>query len=70
MAAYWDSQYSTPVQSNQDVPVGSNLYLGIFTDAGDANKFVLRTENCYATPDNNVNNVNKVAIVSGGYVIF
>ncbi|KAM3936083.1 pancreatic secretory granule membrane major glycoprotein GP2-like [Leptodactylus fuscus] len=66
MAAYWDSQYTSPVQQNQDVPVGSNVYLGIFADANDVSKFVLRVENCYATPDNNVNNVNKVAILSGG----
>ncbi|XP_056416119.1 pancreatic secretory granule membrane major glycoprotein GP2-like [Hyla sarda] len=66
MAAYWDQQYTTPVQDNQDVPVGSNIYLGIFSDAQDVSKFVLRTESCYATPDNNVNNVNRVAIVLGG----
>ncbi|XP_071989208.1 pancreatic secretory granule membrane major glycoprotein GP2-like [Engystomops pustulosus] len=66
MAAYWDAQYTSPVQQDQDVPVGSNVYLGIYADIMDSSKFVLRVENCYATPDNNVNNVNKVAIVSGG----
>ncbi|XP_075706703.1 pancreatic secretory granule membrane major glycoprotein GP2-like [Rhinoderma darwinii] len=66
MAAYWDQAYTTPIKDNEDVPVGSNVYLGIFSDVSDVNKFVLRVENCYSTPDNNVNNVNKVAIVSGG----
>ncbi|CAJ0946106.1 unnamed protein product, partial [Ranitomeya imitator] len=66
MDAYLDPQYSVPVQQNEDVPVGSNVYLGIDADLADTSKFVLRVESCYATPDNNINNVNKVAIVSGG----
>ncbi|XP_068121570.1 pancreatic secretory granule membrane major glycoprotein GP2-like [Hyperolius riggenbachi] len=66
MAAYWDAAYSTPIQSTDNVPIGSNVYLGVFTDFADVKTFVLRTESCYATPDNNVNNVNKVAILSGG----
>ncbi|XP_073526774.1 pancreatic secretory granule membrane major glycoprotein GP2-like [Phyllobates terribilis] len=66
MDAYWDQQYTTPVLQNEDVPVGSNVYLGIVSDLVDTSKFVLRLESCYATPDNNINNVNRVAIVSGG----
>ncbi|XP_063812993.1 uncharacterized protein LOC135050428 [Pseudophryne corroboree] len=66
MAAYWDQAYAVPILSTEDVPVGSNIYLGIFSDFVDVTKFVLRVESCYATPDNNANNVNKVAIVTSG----
>ncbi|PIO24378.1 hypothetical protein AB205_0120180 [Aquarana catesbeiana] len=66
MAAYWDAQYTQPIQSSDTVPVGSNVYIGVIANAGDVNTFVLRTESCYATPDNNVNNVNKAVILSGG----
>ncbi|KAM4045374.1 pancreatic secretory granule membrane major glycoprotein GP2-like [Anomaloglossus baeobatrachus] len=66
MEAYWDQQYTVPVQQTEDVPVGSNVYLGVLSDLVDTSKFVLRVDSCYATPDNNINNVDKVAIVSGG----
>ncbi|XP_075053856.1 pancreatic secretory granule membrane major glycoprotein GP2-like [Mixophyes fleayi] len=66
MSAYWDQAYTKQIQENEDVPIGSNVYLDIVSDAGDVDSFVLRVDSCYATPDNNVNNVNKVAIVSSG----
>ncbi|XP_040278164.1 pancreatic secretory granule membrane major glycoprotein GP2-like [Bufo bufo] len=66
MTAYWDDQFSTPIQENDNVPVGSNVYLGVFSQATDGSSFVIRAESCYATPDNDVNNVNKVSILSGG----
>ncbi|KAM9320183.1 pancreatic secretory granule membrane major glycoprotein GP2-like [Gastrophryne carolinensis] len=66
MTAYSDAAYSIPIQSTDNVLVGSYVYIGIVSDAGDANKFVQRVESCFATPDNNVNNPNKVFLVSGG----
>ncbi|XP_040193832.1 pancreatic secretory granule membrane major glycoprotein GP2-like [Rana temporaria] len=66
MAAYWDAQYTQPIQSSDTVPVGSSIYIGVTANAGDVNTFVLRTERCVATPDNNVNNVNNAVILSGG----
>ncbi|KAM8977284.1 pancreatic secretory granule membrane major glycoprotein GP2-like [Pelodytes ibericus] len=66
MAAYWDAAYGNPIAGDQDVPIGSNIYLGIFSDSGDGDYFVLRVENCFATPDGVETNVNKVQLVSGG----
>ncbi|KAM5180703.1 uromodulin-like [Mantella aurantiaca] len=66
MGAYWDSAYTQPIQSSEIVTVGTDVYIGITADVGDVSKFVLRTESCIASPDNNVNNINSVAIVSGG----
>ncbi|KAM4795788.1 pancreatic secretory granule membrane major glycoprotein GP2-like [Rhinophrynus dorsalis] len=66
MGAYWDASYSKPIETNEDVPVGSDLYLGLFSQFVDGDKFALRVETCFATPDGDQNNVNKVQIVSGG----
>ncbi|XP_075460085.1 pancreatic secretory granule membrane major glycoprotein GP2-like isoform X2 [Ascaphus truei] len=66
MAAYWDQAYTRPIQSSEEVLVGSDVFLGLFSSAVDGDKFALRVEKCFATPDGDANNVNKVPLVSGG----
>ncbi|XP_063309289.1 pancreatic secretory granule membrane major glycoprotein GP2-like [Pelobates fuscus] len=66
MAAYWGQAYSDPIQSTDEVPVGSPFYLGLFSESTDGDTFVLRVDDCFGTPDGDNNSVNKVMLVSGG----
>ncbi|XP_031752216.1 pancreatic secretory granule membrane major glycoprotein GP2-like [Xenopus tropicalis] len=66
MTAYWDQAYSKPILSNDEVTTGSDIFLGVTSGAADGNTFVLRVETCAATPDGDLNNVNKIMIVEGG----
>ncbi|XP_041439832.1 pancreatic secretory granule membrane major glycoprotein GP2-like [Xenopus laevis] len=66
MAAYRDEAYSRPILSTEELSTGSDIFLGVFSEAADGNKFVLRVESCVATPDGDQNNVNKIMIVNAG----
>ncbi|XP_075460090.1 pancreatic secretory granule membrane major glycoprotein GP2-like [Ascaphus truei] len=66
MAAYKDQGYTIPIQDTDTVIVGSDLYLGLFTQFVDGEKFALRVEQCFASPINDPNYVNKVPLVTGG----
>ncbi|MEE6484794.1 hypothetical protein FKM82_014038 [Ascaphus truei] len=66
MAAYKDQGYTTPIQDSESVIVGSDLYLGLFTQFVDGDKFALRVEQCFASPINDPNYANKVQLVTGG----
>ncbi|XP_075460088.1 pancreatic secretory granule membrane major glycoprotein GP2-like isoform X2 [Ascaphus truei] len=66
MAAYKDQVYTIPIQDSDTVTVGSDLYLGLFTQFLDGDKFALRVEQCFASPINDPNYANKVPLVSGG----
>ncbi|XP_075462657.1 uncharacterized protein LOC142498033 [Ascaphus truei] len=66
MAAYRDPDYSLPVLYGQTVPMGSDLYLGLFTTFVDRDTFTLRVEKCFVGPSDDPNDVNKVPLVTGG----
>ncbi|XP_075051651.1 uromodulin-like [Mixophyes fleayi] len=66
MAAYKDATYTTPIQQNEEVDVGSDVYLGLFSSDADGTVFALRVDSCLATPTNDQNDANAVQLVSAG----
>ncbi|KAG9463981.1 hypothetical protein GDO78_020702, partial [Eleutherodactylus coqui] len=69
LAAYSDAQYSVPIQLDEEILVGSNIYLGLFSPNLDGNVFALRVEKCFATPSSNPDDPNNVLFVSGGCAV-
>ncbi|XP_075119206.1 pancreatic secretory granule membrane major glycoprotein GP2-like [Leptodactylus fuscus] len=69
MAAFWDDQYSSPIQQSETVTVGTNFYLGLFVLYADGNKLVLRVDTCIASPVNNRNDPSSVVFVRGGCAV-
>ncbi|OCT94469.1 pancreatic secretory granule membrane major glycoprotein GP2 [Xenopus laevis] len=66
MSAYKNPDYTSPIQADDTVEVGSHIYLGLFVNDADGTAFSLRVEECYATPTNEPSDINKVYIVRGG----
>ncbi|XP_040193649.1 pancreatic secretory granule membrane major glycoprotein GP2-like [Rana temporaria] len=67
MAAYTNPSYSVPVQESQqeNMPIGSTLYFGMSTQFPDP-IFVLRIEQCFATPTPDGSGAIKVQLIQGG----
>ncbi|KAM8977282.1 uromodulin-like [Pelodytes ibericus] len=66
MAAYWNPEFTVPIQNGESVLVGTDIFLGLFIPDADGTKFVLRIVECIATPTNNYNDVNQILLISGG----
>ncbi|XP_069478901.1 pancreatic secretory granule membrane major glycoprotein GP2-like isoform X2 [Ambystoma mexicanum] len=66
MAAFWDTSYTQPMTSMQEVPVGTAFYFGLVTDFQDNDTFALRAETCFATPINDANSQKRVQLITGG----
>ncbi|PIO13619.1 hypothetical protein AB205_0119110, partial [Aquarana catesbeiana] len=67
MAAYSSPSYTSPVQQSQqeNMPIGSTLYFGMSTEFPDP-MFVLRIEQCFATPTPDGSGTIKVQLIQGG----
>ncbi|XP_075189741.1 uncharacterized protein LOC142289700 [Anomaloglossus baeobatrachus] len=65
MAAYSDPDFTVPIQEGQDIFVGSDLYVGVFSPDLDADAFALRLVNCYATPSKDLSSPS-VQLIKGG----
>ncbi|NP_001080952.1 thyroid hormone down-regulated protein (gene 18) S homeolog precursor [Xenopus laevis] len=66
MSAYNNPDYTSPIQAEDTVEVGTYIYLGLFVKDADGAAFTLRVEECYATPTSDPSDINKVYIVRGG----
>ncbi|XP_075051649.1 pancreatic secretory granule membrane major glycoprotein GP2-like [Mixophyes fleayi] len=66
MAAYKDLSHTQPIQQDEQVVIGSDVYLGLLSPDADGDVFALRVESCLATPTNNRSDTNSVQLVSGG----
>ncbi|OCT94470.1 hypothetical protein XELAEV_18012142mg [Xenopus laevis] len=66
MSAYKNPDYTSPIQAEDTVEVGTYIYLGLFVYNADGTAFSLRVEECYATPTSEPLDVNRVYIVRGG----
>uniref|UniRef100_A0A8C5M1W4 ZP domain-containing protein n=1 Tax=Leptobrachium leishanense TaxID=445787 RepID=A0A8C5M1W4_9ANUR len=69
MAAYKDDAFVTLWADGEDVYVGTDIFLGIFTPDADATNFTLRVEKCTATPSNNSNDADSVVLVNEGIAV-
>ncbi|XP_068122231.1 uromodulin-like [Hyperolius riggenbachi] len=69
LAAYWDSNFNRPVQKDDQIYVGDNIYLGLFVQGLDGSYFVLTAENCFATPTSNRNDTNHAQLVQEGCAV-
>ncbi|XP_068121625.1 pancreatic secretory granule membrane major glycoprotein GP2-like [Hyperolius riggenbachi] len=67
LAAYTNPSYTSPLQTSQqeDLAIGSSLYFGMNTQFPDP-AFVLRIEQCFATPTSDGSGTIKVMLISGG----
>ncbi|XP_077151472.1 pancreatic secretory granule membrane major glycoprotein GP2-like [Ranitomeya variabilis] len=65
MSAYSDSEFTVPIEADQDIYVGSDIYVGVFSEDLDADSFSLRLQNCYATPSQDLSTPN-VQLITGG----
>ncbi|XP_073398687.1 uncharacterized protein [Dendrobates tinctorius] len=70
MAAYWDMEFSIPVQESDVLLPGSDIYLGIYTPNWLQDGMVQTTTQCFAAPINDRNYPNKVQLLSGGCPTF
>ncbi|XP_077337207.1 uromodulin-like isoform X2 [Lithobates pipiens] len=68
MAAYKDSSFTEPYENNENVVVGSIIYVGIFVTGADGNQYVLQIETCVASPTDNRNDVNAFYLIKDGCV--
>ncbi|XP_063813285.1 pancreatic secretory granule membrane major glycoprotein GP2-like [Pseudophryne corroboree] len=66
MAAYSDLECTIPIEENEDVVVGTVIYIGVFSPDADGSAFALKAETCYATSTNNRDDLNRVPLVTGG----
>ncbi|XP_018104913.1 uromodulin [Xenopus laevis] len=66
LSAYKNPDYTSPIQANDTVEVGTYIYLGLFVKDADGAAFTLRVEECYATPTSDPLDVNQVYFVRGG----
>ncbi|XP_075707263.1 pancreatic secretory granule membrane major glycoprotein GP2-like [Rhinoderma darwinii] len=69
MAAYSNTDFTTPIQENEEILVGSNIYLGLFCPTLDGSSFSLRVEKCFATPSSNRDDLTSVTLISGGCAV-
>ncbi|KAG8588770.1 hypothetical protein GDO81_006096 [Engystomops pustulosus] len=67
LAAYTSPTYTQPMQQTQqqDLPIGSTLYFGMSTQFFDP-AFVLRVDQCFATPTVDGTGSIKVTLIQGG----
>nr|BAR42255.1 uromodulin-like protein type 1 long [Rana pirica] len=68
MAAYKDSSFTEPYQNNEDVAVGTIIYVGIFVTGVDGNQYVLRIESCVASPTDNRSDANAFYLIQNGCI--
>ncbi|XP_077337204.1 uromodulin-like [Lithobates pipiens] len=68
MAAYKDSSFTEPYENNEDVAVGSIIYVGIFVTGADGKQYVLRIETCVASPTDNRSDVNAFYLIKDGCI--
>lgn len=66
MAGFWDSSYTVPITTLQQLDVGTTIYFGLSAASLDYGTFVLRADSCYATPVNDPNSQNRVNLITGG----
>ncbi|XP_053310484.1 uromodulin-like [Spea bombifrons] len=66
MAAYHDYKFTSPIQDDEEISIGSDIFLGIFIPDADGVRFTVRAVQCFATATNNRDDKNKVQLVSGG----
>ncbi|CAI9622341.1 unnamed protein product, partial [Staurois parvus] len=66
MAAYKDSTFTIPYQNEEEVTIGTMIYVGIFVTGADGKIYVLRIETCVASPTDNRSDVNSVYIIKNG----
>ncbi|XP_077337203.1 uromodulin-like [Lithobates pipiens] len=69
MAAYKDSSFTQAYQNNENVAVGSIIYVGIFVTGADGTQYTLRIETCVASPTDNRNDVNAFYLIKDGCVL-
>lgn len=67
LAAYVSPSYTEPLQQSQqqELAVGSTLYFGMNTQFPDP-AFVLRVEQCFATPTSDGTGSLKIPLIQGG----
>ncbi|KAM3936081.1 uromodulin-like [Leptodactylus fuscus] len=67
LAAYTSPTYTVPLEQSQqqELPVGSSLYFGMTTQFPDP-AFVLRIDQCYATPTSDGSGSIRVQLIQGG----
>lgn len=68
MAAYKDSSFTEPYQNNENVVVGTNIYVGIFVTGADGNQYVVRIETCVASPTDSRSDVNAFYLIKDGCI--
>ncbi|XP_075707264.1 uromodulin-like [Rhinoderma darwinii] len=70
LAAYVNPTYTNPMQQSQqeDLPIGSTVYFGMTTQFPDP-AFVLRVEQCFATPTKDGTGSLKITLIQGGCAI-
>ncbi|XP_077151473.1 uromodulin-like [Ranitomeya variabilis] len=70
LAAYVNPSYTQPLQQSQqdDLSIGSTLYFGMMTQFPDP-AFVLRVDQCFATPTSDGSGAIKVQLIQGGCAV-
>ncbi|XP_040193829.1 uromodulin-like [Rana temporaria] len=68
MAAYKNPSFTEPYENNEDVTVGSIIYVGIFVTGADGSQYVVRVESCVASPTDNRSDVNAFYLIKDGCV--
>ncbi|KAM4699858.1 uromodulin-like isoform 2-T2 [Discoglossus pictus] len=69
MAAYSNPEFTQPIQTDENVKVGSSVYLALFVSDADGDKFALGIVQCFATSINDRNDAKKVQLVSKGCAV-
>ncbi|XP_071993194.1 pancreatic secretory granule membrane major glycoprotein GP2-like [Engystomops pustulosus] len=69
LAAFSEATFTVPIQVNEEIKVGSSVYLGLFSPDMDGNLFALRVEKCFATPTINPDDPTNVVFVSAGCAV-
>ncbi|XP_029427812.1 uromodulin-like [Rhinatrema bivittatum] len=62
--------FTDPVQLDQTVPVGSELYIGMYVTAVDGDTFASTAQNCFAVPEKNPNDPNRVDLIKNSCPAF
>ncbi|KAM5180706.1 uromodulin-like [Mantella aurantiaca] len=67
LAAYSNPSYTVPIQQSeqQSLQIGSTLYFGMTSQFPDP-AFVLRVDQCFATPTNDASGSIKLQLIQGG----
>ncbi|CAJ0968028.1 unnamed protein product [Ranitomeya imitator] len=70
LAAYVNPSYTQPLEQSQqdDLSIGSTLYFGMVTQFPDP-AFVLRVDQCFATPTSDGSGAIKVQLIQGGCAV-